>query len=204
MRGMAVSVRFRSDEPRIFDAQSPAIYCIWHNRLALCMEVFSRFYLKQGHQERRIAALVSASKDGAILSSILEAYGLHPVRGSSSRRGSQAMRELIALTRKGYDLAITPDGPRGPIYQVQHGVISLAQLTGCRIIPVSFVLSRKWELNSWDRFQVPKPFAQCIIRLGKPIPVDRSISSSQRDALALELSNALIQLGEDEAVNQAS
>ena len=83
-----------------------------------------------------MAALVSASKDGGFLSGILELFGVQPVRGSSSRRGPQALLELTTWAERGHDLTITPDGPRGPCYQVQDGVMSLAQLTGLPIVPV--------------------------------------------------------------------
>ena len=117
------------------------------------------------------------------------------MRGSSSRRGSQAMKELITLLRKGYDLSLTPDGPRGPKYKMQSGVISLAQLTGKPVIPVSYVLSMKWTLNTWDAFQIPMPFAKCVVHMGEPVYVDRHITADQRDALANQLSEEMIRLG---------
>ena len=84
-----------------------------------------------------MAAMVSASKDGGFLASILECFGVQPVRGSSSRRGPQALLELTGWAERGYDLAITPDGPRGPRYVVQEGIIALAQVTGLPIVPAS-------------------------------------------------------------------
>ncbi|MBT5928045.1 MAG: lysophospholipid acyltransferase family protein [Verrucomicrobia bacterium] len=146
---------------------------------------------------RRLAALASASNDGAFLSVILQSYGVHAVRGSSSRRGSQAMKELITLLRKGYDLSLTPDGPRGPKYQMQSGVISLAQLTGKPIIPVSSVLSLQWTLKTWDAFQIPIPFAKCVFNIGNPVYVDRDLSIEQRDALAIHIANEMIRLGDE-------
>ena len=100
----------------------PAIYCVWHNRLALCLVPYFG-YVKKRNQTPGMAALVSASKDGAFLAGILECFGVQPVRGSSSRRGPQALLELTSWAERGYDLAITPDGPRGPRYVVQEGVI---------------------------------------------------------------------------------
>ena len=114
-----------------------------------------------------LAALVSASKDGAFLAGILECFGVQPVRGSSSRRGPQALLELTTWAERGYDLAITPDGPRGPCYVVQDGVMSLAQLTGLPIVPVSYHVNWKIQLKSWDRFQIPLPFSRCEMYFGK-------------------------------------
>ena len=106
-------------------------------------------------------AIVSASRDGAFLTGILEYFKVQPVRGSSSRRGPQALLELTTWAERGYDLAITPDGPRGPRYVVQDGVISLAQLTGLPIVPVSYYVNWKIRVKSWDRFQIPLPFSLC-------------------------------------------
>src|SRR4029453_7004095 len=108
-------------------AGEAVIFCIWHNRLALCLEIY-RLYLKAYGGERRMAAMVSASKDGGILARVLEHYRVQPARGSTSRRGRQALLELTTWAERGHDLAITPDGPRGPCYVIQDGVLSLAQI----------------------------------------------------------------------------
>ena len=110
---------------------------------------------------------MSASRDGAFLAAILERFGVQPVRGSSSRRGAQALLELTTWAERGYDLAITPDGPRGPRYVVQDGAMSLAQITGLPIVPVSYFLKWKIQLKSWDGFQIPLPFSICEVTAGK-------------------------------------
>jgi lysophospholipid acyltransferase (LPLAT)-like uncharacterized protein len=99
----------------------PGIFCLWHNRLAISMRVHRR-------HPRKLAALVSASKDGALLAAVLGKFGVGQVRGSSSRRGPQALLELTTRGKMGYDLAVTPDGPKGPRYITQAGVISLVSL----------------------------------------------------------------------------
>jgi len=136
--------------------------------------------------------LVSASKDGAFLSAILERFGVQPVRGSSSRRGAQALLELATWAERGYDLAITPDGPRGPIYVVQDGTMTLAQITGLPIVPASFRLQWKIQLNSWDRFQIPLPFSRCEIYLGKMTTVPRDISDEEREQLRKVLGTEML------------
>jgi lysophospholipid acyltransferase (LPLAT)-like uncharacterized protein len=102
---------------------TPAIFCVWHNRLALTMAAYYR-YVRKLSRTAGLAVMVSASKDGALLSAIFERFGVQPVRGSSSRRGPQALLELTTWAERGYHLAITPDGPRGPCYVVQQGVMS--------------------------------------------------------------------------------
>src|SRR5271157_3309429 len=132
-RSMTASLRCEwQDRSELAAAQDgqPVIFCLWHNRLAISMLVHRR-------HPRKLAALVSASKDGALLAAVLGRFGVEQIRGSSSRRGPQALLELTSHAQKGYDLAVTPDGPRGPRYVVQEGVIALAQLTGLPIIPVT-------------------------------------------------------------------
>jgi lysophospholipid acyltransferase (LPLAT)-like uncharacterized protein len=174
----------------------PLIFCIWHNRLSLCLELY-RHHLKRFREQRRLAAMVSASKDGGLLARVLEYYGVQPVRGSTSRRGRQALLELITWAERGHDLAITPDGPRGPCYVVQDGVLSLAQLTGRLVIPVSYSLSWKIRVRSWDRFQIPLPFSKCVVVLGSPIRVPREATDEAREGLRQGLEADLRRLTQD-------
>ena len=176
--------------------QKQAIYCLWHNRLAACTKAYQRFG-RPRKPANGLAALISASKDGAFLAGILELFEVQPVRGSSSRRGSQALLELTGWAERGYDLAITPDGPRGPRYEIQDGVMSLAQLTGLPILPVSFNLTGKVSLKSWDRFQIPLPFARCKVCIGQPVFVPRAATDAERDALRQELQQRLADITRD-------
>jgi len=128
---------------------------------------------------------------------VLEHYEVEPVRGSTSRRGRQALLELITWAERGYDLAITPDGPRGPRYVVQDGVLSLAQITGFCIIPISYWLSLKVQVRSWDRFQVPLPFCKCVVALGCPVRVPREATDEEREALRQQLERQLKELTKD-------
>jgi lysophospholipid acyltransferase (LPLAT)-like uncharacterized protein len=168
----------------------PTIYCVWHNRLPACMLVYHG-YVKKRNQTSGLAAMVSASKDGGLLSSVLECFKVQPVRGSSSRRGPQALLELTTWGERGYDLAITPDGPRGPKYVVQQGIMSLAQVTGLPVVPVSYNVNWKIRLKSWDQFQIPLPFARCEMLLGKPVRVPREASTEEREMLRKELERRL-------------
>jgi lysophospholipid acyltransferase (LPLAT)-like uncharacterized protein len=144
-----------------------------------------------------LAALVSASRDGGLLARVLENFGVQPVRGSSSRRGAQALLELTSWAERGYDLAITPDGPRGPCYVVQEGLTSLGQLTSLPIIPVSCAIGWKIRMKSWDRFQIPLPFARCIVRFGEPVRIGREASEAERESARMELERRLLALTTD-------
>jgi hypothetical protein len=175
------------------DVRAPVIFSIWHNRLALCMKAYYGFGTERWPAPG-LAALISASKDGALLSRALKYFKVTPVRGSSSRRGRQALLELTTLLEAGYNAAITPDGPRGPKYKVQDGIIALAQVTGATIIPVTAKVNRKWSLKSWDAFQIPKPFAICEIHLNQPLSVPREASDEQREALRAELERRMMEI----------
>ena len=186
------------DETNLFEngGKEPVIFCLWHNRLALCFTAYFG-YARKSSPAPGMAAMVSASKDGAFLAAILECFKVRPVRGSSSRRGPQALLELTTWSERGYDLAITPDGPRGPRYVVQEGIISLAQLTGLPIIPFSYHLNWKISAKSWDQFQIPLPFSRCEMNVEKPIRIPRDVSEAEREALRLQLERTLKELSRD-------
>jgi lysophospholipid acyltransferase (LPLAT)-like uncharacterized protein len=184
------SGRFETGPP------GPAIYCVWHNRLALCLIVYEGFVARH-KQTPGMAAMVSASKDGGFLTGVLECFGVQPVRGSSSRRGPQALLELTGWAERGWDLAITPDGPRGPRYRVQEGIMALAQITGYPIFPATANLQWKIQVKSWDKFQIPLPFSRAEMVVGQPIRVPREASDAQREALRQELERALQEITRD-------
>jgi lysophospholipid acyltransferase (LPLAT)-like uncharacterized protein len=199
VRVVSATLRYRwSDRSGYLEGGSagPAIYCVWHNRLALCLVLYFG-YVKKHNRTPGMAALVSASKDGGFLAAILQRFGVQPVRGSTSRRGPQALLELTSWAERGHDLAITPDGPRGPRYVVKEGIIGLAQITGFPIIPASYYLTWKIQPKSWDRFQIPLPFSRSEMVLGKAIRVPRDASDEQREALRLELEQTLKEISPD-------
>jgi lysophospholipid acyltransferase (LPLAT)-like uncharacterized protein len=199
LRLLTLTVRCRLVDPSgIFTKPRTGalIFCFWHNRLAMCIRV-RHSYNRNRTDGDQLAALVSASKDGGLLARVLELFKIQPVRGSSSRRGPQALREMVSWGERGYDLAITPDGPRGPRYRVADGVTSLAQLTGLRIVPASFNLNWKISVKSWDKFQIPLPFASCEVRLAEPLAVPREATDEQREELRQELERRLREISRD-------
>jgi hypothetical protein len=198
-RVVTATIRFRwefksaaAEKPN----DGPVIYCVWHNRLALCMALYEQ-HAKKRKRTTGMAVMVSASKDGAFLAAVLECFGVEPVRGSSSRRGPQALLELTSWAERGYDLAITPDGPRGPRYVVQEGIMSLAQLTGLPIIAASYHTNWKLVVKSWDRFQIPLPFAVCRATLEKPVRVPREATDAEREGLRRELETRMREMTKD-------
>jgi hypothetical protein len=171
-------------------AQAPVIFCIWHNHLVLAVAAYDGHVAEKWH-EKGLVTMVSASNDGAFLAAVLAKFGMHSIRGSTSRRGPQALLEACRWLRKGYSIAITPDGPRGPSHQIQEGIIFLAQVSGRPIIPISSFARWKIRLPSWDRFQIPLPFARCESYDNDPIWVPRHATEAEREQLRARLEQSM-------------
>lgn len=139
------------------------IYALWHGRLLLGA---------LAHRGRGTVVLVSQHADGEVMARILVRHGYRPVRGSSTRGGGEALREMTALAQFGSrEFAVTPDGPRGPRHRAQVGVVLLASRTGCPIVPSSASARSGRFFDSWDRFLLPRPFTRVEVVYGEPLPV---------------------------------
>ncbi|HHV36490.1 MAG TPA: lysophospholipid acyltransferase family protein [Candidatus Cloacimonetes bacterium] len=160
--------------------KEPVIYAFWHRNLMYCT------LLRAGDP---IAVIVSASKDGDLISAPVGRLGYHIVRGSSSRRGSQALKGLVRAAKE-YSIAITPDGPRGPVGTVHPGMFTLALLAKIPIVAVHVDAKYEWVFSSWDRFRFPMPFAKAKVYYSDPIHVnskdDIPIAEEQYRAFLLE------------------
>jgi lysophospholipid acyltransferase (LPLAT)-like uncharacterized protein len=167
------------------------ISALWHNRLLLIS-----FALKRFLPQRRGAGLISASRDGDLVTDLTHRFGFDVVRGSSSRLGVSAILELGNVLTSGRDVFITPDGPRGPAYELGPGVIFLAQKTGAGVVPVNFEYSSCWRVKSWDRFVVPRPFAKVRFIIGPPHYVRPTDTAEEFEAERLRLQSAMMSLVE--------
>ena len=163
MRLWTRSLRFHcgADVQAVIDAGlGPAVLILWHNRLFVAPEFFRRFM-----PERKLAAIISASGDGAWLAGLFEQLGIRPIRGSRHGRAAQAFREMIQTSRAGYSIGVTPDGSRGPMYDMKAGASTLALRTGAPILLLSYNFSKAWRANSWDRFYIPMPFSRVEVQI---------------------------------------
>jgi len=167
------------------------IGALWHNRLLLFPFVLRRFFLN-----RHGAALISASRDGELLADAIKRFGFDVVRGSSSRLGASAILQLTDVLASGHDVVITPDGPRGPAYELGPGVIFLAQKSGAAVVPINMEYSNCWRIRSWDQFIVPRPFGKVRVIIGQPHRVRSTSTEDEFEAERLRLQNAMMALVE--------
>jgi lysophospholipid acyltransferase (LPLAT)-like uncharacterized protein len=118
-----------------------------------------------------VHVMISSSRDGELIATLAKFLGYTPVRGSSTRGGQEAAKEMVEYINQGKPCAITPDGPRGPRRQMKMGTVQIARLTGCSVVPYGFAAEHAWRLRSWDRFIIPKPFTRGVFVYGEPIQV---------------------------------
>ena len=179
------------DEQLLRDTAVPSVIVFWHNRLFMAASVYRRF-----RRSRQVCGLVSPSRDGAWLAAFFSLMGVASVRGSSSGRAIGATRELVKKLGEGYDIAITPDGPRGPRYEFKEGAARVARQAGAPMLLVSGSVDHAWRLRSWDGFVLPRPFA--VAHLRARIYHDlASLGCDDDPAVATKLKTELLKLGND-------
>ncbi|MGA7616578.1 MAG: lysophospholipid acyltransferase family protein [Thermoanaerobaculia bacterium] len=168
------------------------IVSFWHGHILLI--VYCRYV-------RPMRALISQHRDGELIARTMGRFGVDSSRGSSTRRGAGALREMISLATSGTNLAFTPDGPRGPRRVVQKGVLLASQAGGIPIVPVIVVSEKKIQLRSWDRFEIPKPLSRVLFVYGAPIEIPRRLSPDEFEAARLNLERVMNALADDTEKN---
>jgi lysophospholipid acyltransferase (LPLAT)-like uncharacterized protein len=174
-RGTEHFERFRA-------AGTPVVFVFWHGQLLPLVHV---------HRGEGIVVLVSEHDDGEYVTRVIERNGFGTVRGSSTRGGTKGLKGLVRAARSGRDLALTPDGPKGPPGLFKPGALLAAQLTGLPVIPLAVGASRGWRFRSWDAFLVPEPFSTIQIEYLPPRYVPREASRDDVEALAREIGDEL-------------
>lgn len=167
------------------------IAALWHNRLLLISFVLKKFF-----PDRPGAGLISASRDGDLIADVTQRFGFDVVRGSSSRMGATAVLELSEILASGRDVLLTPDGPRGPVYELGPGIIFLAQKTGAPVVPVNMEYSSCWRVKSWDRFIIPKPFSKVRVIIGPPQQIKPASTAEEFEEERLRLQSVMLSLVE--------
>ncbi len=158
------------------------IYAFWHGRMLI---------FTYSHRKHNIHVLISQHRDGEFIARIINNLGFVPVRGSTTRGGSKALFEMCEKTASGFDVAITPDGPKGPGFKVHPGIIYVAQRSGMPIVPITNSAKNCWILSSWDRFLIPQPFSKAVIMLGKPLYVAPESNSRELEEIRVDLEKQL-------------
>jgi lysophospholipid acyltransferase (LPLAT)-like uncharacterized protein len=174
-------------EQRAWHGGTPVLLAFWHGRML--------YFLHRYHRQR-FTILVSRSKDGEFVSQVLQRFGVHVIRGSSSQGGAQGLRAIVRKVHSGYHAAFTPDGPRGPRYTVQPGIVAVAKTTGAAILPVTYGACWKKVFCSWDAFLMPLPFSRVVVIYGEPIYVPATASPTVFQAKQQEVETSLRQITE--------
>jgi lysophospholipid acyltransferase (LPLAT)-like uncharacterized protein len=191
IRIIGSTLRYESENEKylrdVEEAGQQPILAFWHNR------IFAGVYY---FRDRGIAVLTSKSMDGEYIARFISRLGYGAVRGSSSRGGVRGLVEMIRLMRAGVPMAFTVDGPRGPRYEAKSGPVMLAKKTGNPILPFITECRSYWELRSWDRLQIPKPFSRARVIFAAPIYVADQGGDPEIESKRLELQSALDELVE--------
>ncbi|UDQ96799.1 lysophospholipid acyltransferase family protein [Lentisphaerota bacterium WC36G] len=179
------------DRGNAMDVGKTFVTVTWHNRLLFFPMMFPKWIRKQ------TVAVISASRDGQYIADLISQFNLRATRGSSSRKGARALAGAFKAIKNENNVSFTPDGPRGPKYKMSKGPIYLASQTGTKILPISINYSKYWELKSWDKFQIPKPFCRVKMVLGKPIEIPKNLSDEQLDKYQEIVRQALLDITVD-------
>jgi lysophospholipid acyltransferase (LPLAT)-like uncharacterized protein len=159
---------------------------VWHQRLFPALAYVRRF------REFRPIVMISQSRDGEFIADIAQRLGLVPVRGSSSRGGTEALKTIVSKLEEHPAVGHVVDGPRGPKGKVKPGLIRIAQLSGAVILPLILSVDRAWIAGSWDRFLIPKPFSRVTARWEEPFSVPRKADLEELDVYRREIEDRLI------------
>ncbi|MEO8206457.1 MAG: lysophospholipid acyltransferase family protein [Chthoniobacterales bacterium] len=166
----------------------PVIFTFWHNRILAITLAFLRYYPAT---RKGLVVLTSPSKDGKILAEVARGFGMDAVFGSNNKRPLQAVTQSTSSLNEGKDLAITPDGPRGPCYRLSPGVIFISQKEKIPLLPVHVKFSRCLRLKSWDGFRIPLPFSRIDIKIGPYEWIPQTENDEAFEAERLRIENIL-------------
>lgn len=160
----------------------PIMFVFWHGQL---------LPLVHYHRHEGIVVLVSEHDDGEYVTRVIHRHGFGTVRGSSTRGGSKGLKGLVRAAKQGRDLAVTPDGPKGPPGVFKPGALAAAQMCGLPVVPIALTASAGYRLGSWDGFLLPRPFSRIRIEYLEPRMIPRDASREDLDRIAKEIGAAL-------------
>ncbi len=174
---------------KVYQSKKPLIAVFWHNRLFLFSYLVSKIWTNLD-----FVAMVSQSFDGEYIARAAQRLGYGIVRGSSTRGGTNASKEMLGLIEENLMMVLTVDGPKGPCYKVKKGAIKLAQISGIPIIPTLIECKKYWTINSWDNLQIPKPFSRAKVFVSSPIFVSEHLDDKELENKLEEVQKRLDEL----------
>jgi lysophospholipid acyltransferase (LPLAT)-like uncharacterized protein len=179
---------------RYWDQGKPFILAFWHGRLLMMPQSWRR--------AMPINMLISGHRDGQLIARTVGHFGIRTIEGSTTRGGATALRAMMKALKAGECIGITPDGPRGPRMRASDGIVAVARLSGCPVIPATYSAAGAKRLGSWDRFLIPRPFSKGVIVWGEPITVARDADEAEarrtiEDAMNAQAAEADRRMGAD-------
>ncbi|MBX2879734.1 MAG: lysophospholipid acyltransferase family protein [Granulosicoccus sp.] len=157
----------------VIESDQAFIPCYWHQQQLFCVRLL--LDVRTTSKKLNLGYLISPSADGNIATRMFANQGVHIIRGSATRGGAQALREIYtAIRQQNVSPIITPDGPTGPIFQCKPGVAMIAHLGQAPIVPLAYAASNYWQLRSWDRFVIPRPFSTIVVGVGPVVNVTQA------------------------------
>ena len=180
-----IDLKNRKNIDRLFKKNESFIYAFWHDQLLICPLTWQ--------SEFEIKVLISKHRDGDIIARLISKLGFQSIRGSTHKSGKTknkggltSARQMIKSLKNGISIGISPDGPKGPRHKVSDGILSISRLSNSSILPVGIGFKKKWVLNTWDKFIIPKPFNQITIIWGEPLPALKNEKSINQIKSKLE------------------
>jgi len=162
----------------------PFVLAMWHGQLLMQALNYRKF-----KANGNIKVIVSEHRDGQTIRKVVSHLGVGALEGSSTRGGVKALLGAIKSLKNGIDVAITPDGPKGPIYEVADGIVAISNKTNAKILPCKIKASSYWQMKSWDKFLIPKPFGKIDFFIGEPFSIEGLNSSEAKELIKLKLGN---------------
>ena len=165
----------------------PCVVLFWHGRLALMSFAYVRWWRNGQNPQRRAKVIISDHKDGEIIARVISFFGIGAIRGSSSKGAVKALAQSFRELKSGIDVIITPDGPRGPYHSVADGAVVIAQKQNAPIQILNYEASKFWQLKSWDKMIIPKPFSEISYTLSPPFSVADMALENARELIKKEM-----------------
>lgn len=178
---------------KLIEKGEPIIPCYWHQ-----MHIFGSWYMRRLQKRGlKIGFLISPSVDGEVPAKIIESWGAVAIRGSSNRTGAKALKDMYnTITKDKVSPVTTSDGPTGPVHIFKQGAVMLSQLTQSPMLPIAYAASRYWELKTWDKFIIPKPFSRIVIAVGQPHYIEKKSNAETLETERKKIESAMNQLSD--------